>query len=246
MKNKKLVLFISLIFLVFISLSGCGSSQPADAPADSPSAPAQSEPAAENPGNEPEKEPPEESEAISTGEGDELGDRLAKVYTDMMKSGKYYMKYRTTIEIEGQKEVAEMEIAVNGDDSAIISSMSGGKSHIVNKEDKTYLIDYDTKSVLVIGSGMMMEDMDDADIDTEGLTYKGDGHGEFLGKNLFYEEYTTETGAIKYYFDGKKFVGMEILEEGVTQILEILEMGADYPSDIFTVPADFALEEMPY
>ncbi|HHV64614.1 MAG TPA: hypothetical protein GXX46_06025 [Peptococcaceae bacterium] len=236
MKNKKLVLFISLIFLVFISLSGCGGGKPAD----TPSAPAQSEPAAENPGDSPEKEPTGEP----AGEGDELGKRLSKVYTDMMQSGKYYMKYRVTVDVEGQKATAVIEAAVDGDDSAIISSIDGGKSHMIFKDDKTYLIDYESKSVLVMGSGTR-EDMDEAEIETDGLTYKGAGHGEFLGKNLLYEEYTTDTGTLKFYFDGNKLVGMEVIEEGISQTMEILEMKADYPSDIFTIPADFTLEEMP-
>ncbi|MDD2498113.1 MAG: hypothetical protein PHT78_03110 [Desulfitobacteriaceae bacterium] len=232
MKNKVIILFLAVIFSIGMLLCGCGG-QSADNEADTSSASS-----AENQSNE--------SEAGESGAGvEDMGDRLAKVYTDMMQSGKYYMKYRATFEMEGQKEEAQIEVAVNGDDSAMISTMSAGKSHMVFQDNKTYFIDNESKSVMVMNSpDIEMED--DAEIDTDGLTYKGNGDAEFLGKNLPYEEYSTESGSIKYYFDGKKLVGMEVLAEGMTQVMEVLEMSEDYPAEIFTIPADYTIEEMPY
>lgn len=211
-------------------LSGCGNNQTAET--DGSSVPASSE--AQN--------KPDQSNSGT----EEMGDRLAKVYTDMMQSGKYYMKYRTTMEMDGKKEEAEMEIAVNGDDSAVISSMTFGKSHMVFKDEKSYLIDHQNQTVMVINAATMegMENMQEADIDTTGLTYKGNGTGDFLGKKLPYEEYSTESGTIKYYFDGKKLVGMEVKDGEMTSLMEVLEMSSKYPTDMFTIPAGYTKTEM--
>ncbi len=232
MFKKKFAFIISLILVIGMLISGCGNNQTTDNTdnkTDGSSVPASSE--AQN--------KPDQSNSGT----EEMGDRLAKVYTDMMQSGKYYMKYRTTIEMDGKKETAEMETAVNGDDSAVISSMPLGKSHMVFKDEKSYFIDHQNRTVMVINSAAM-EGMEEADIDTTGLTYKGNGTGDFLGKKLPYEEYSTESGTIKYYFDGKKLVGMEVIDEEMTSLMEVLEMSNSYPADMFTIPADYTKTEM--
>lgn len=229
MLKRKFAFFLSLIFVTGMLLSGCGNNQTTDNNTGGSSVPASSE--AQN--------KPDQSKSGT----EELGDRLAKVYTDMMQSGKYYMKYRTTMEMDGKKEKAEMELAVNGDDSAFISSMALGKSHMVFKDKKTYLIDHQNQTVMVLNSAAM-EDIKEADIDTTGLTYKGNGVGDFLDKKLPYEEYSTESGTIKYYFEGKKLVGMEVLDGEITSLMEVLEMSNNYPADMFTIPANYTKTEM--
>lgn len=233
-KSKKLLLVFLFIFFIFMTLSGCSSNKPADQPANAPAA---SEPAKSNSNEKQTDDSQKQAEKPAQG-ADGMGDRLAKVYTDMMQGEKYYMKYRTTIEIEGQKGEAQMEVAVNGEDSAVKTSMPGAESHMVFKGNKAYFIDHHAKTVMAIESANM-EDMDNGEIDTDGLAYKGEGKGDFLGKTLPYEEYSTEGGTIKYYFDGKKLAGMEVTVEGITQILEILAFNDSYPSDIFTIPSGY-------
>jgi ABC-type enterochelin transport system substrate-binding protein len=215
--------------MISMLLSGCGNNQTIDNNKDGSSVPASSE--AQN-----------KTDQSNSGT-EEVGERLAKVYTDMMQSSKYYMKYRTTIEMDGKKETAEMEMAVNGDDSALISSMAHGKSHMVFKDEKSYLIDHQNQTVMVMNSAAM-KDIKETDIDTTGLTYKGNGTGDFLGKKLPYEEYSTESGTIKYYFDGKKLVGIEVIEGEISSLMEVLEMSDRYPANMFTIPADYTKTEM--
>ncbi|MEL1136552.1 hypothetical protein AAC978_15375 [Desulfitobacterium sp. THU1] len=245
MTSRKFIVLFSFVFLMGMLLSGCGGSQTANKPTSNPPASANSETAIdpkENPAEAPNEKSKEAQENVNNTNGkvDELGDRLAKVYTDMLQSGKYYMKYRTIIEVDGEKSEAIMESAINGEDSAMISTMPEGKSHMVFRDNKTYLIDYESKTVLVIKSVESEAD----DLDTDGLLYKGNGKEDFLGKNLVYEEYTTSSGSMKYFFEGKKFVGMKVLAEGETVVMEILEMSDKYPADIFTIPANFTKEEM--
>jgi hypothetical protein len=238
--SKKLILLFSLIFLVGMLLSGCGGGQPADKPAEKSDTPATSETAKEDPAGESAEEAAKE--AANSNDIEDMGDRLAKVYTDMMQSGKYYMKYRAIFEMEGQKEEAQMEVAVNGEDSAVKSSMSAGESHMVFKDNKSYLIDHNAKTIMVMEAAEI-EDKD-AGIDTDGLTYKDNGQEDFLGKTLPYEEYSIDDGSIKYFFDGKKLAGMKIVAEEMTQILEVLEISEKYPAEMFTIPADYTRQEI--
>jgi hypothetical protein len=239
---KKLILLFSLIFLVGMLLSGCGGSQPADKPTEKSDTPATSESAKTDPAGESAEEAAKET-ANSNDIGD-MGDRLAKVYTDMMQSGKYYMKYRAVFEMQGQKEEAQMEVAVNGEDSAVKSSMSAGESHMVFKDNKSYLIDHSAKTIMVMESAEI-EDKD-AGIDTDGLTYKDSGQEDFLGKTLPYEEYSIDDGSIKYFFDGKKLAGMKVIAEEMTQILEVIEISDKCPAEMFSIPESYQKQEMSF
>lgn len=238
MNKRKLPLFLTLTFIVCLTISGCGSSQGATPAVD------QGTPAKQDSAITPEVKKPAEPSAsqtepqpqASTAKPDEMSDRLAKAYTDMMEKDKYFMKYRTTIEIEGESAETLIEVAYDGDDYAMKTMTDGIESHMILKEKKLYMIDHVEKMVLIINSDDYDEDMD---IETEGLTFISDGTKDFLGKSYPYEEYSVADGTINYFFEGKKLVGMIIDVEGLVQVLEILEMSENYPAGIFTIPADY-------
>lgn len=231
MKKSSFLLLLLVVLLLSMVVTGCDSKQPTP----NPSAPV-SEGAKDGPPEEPKNEADNKSPEIPEG----MGDRLADTYTRMMESEKYFIKYRTTIEImEGQEAEAIMEIAVNGDDTVIKSSMAEGESHMIIKDNKTYLIDHNQKTITIMES-TDMEDMEETDIDMDDQVYLEDGQGDFLGKTLPYEEYTTDSGSMRYYFDGEKLAGMEIfIDEEMTQIWEIIEFKNSYPADMFTIPDNY-------
>ncbi|MDD4592274.1 MAG: hypothetical protein PHG06_17880 [Parabacteroides sp.] len=167
-----------------------------------------------------------------------MGELLSASYVEMMKSGKYLLKYRATIEFEGQSAQLEATAAVAGEDSAFISKVGGIESKMIFKEDKVYMIDHANKSILIWSSGA--EDEDDGTIDTEGITYIGKG----IEDGLDYEEYSTEDGSIKYYFDGKKLVKMIVVTENETMLMEILEMSDKVPDSMFEIPSDYQTVSM--
>jgi len=247
MKRKIIRGFISLSVILCFLLSGCAGNQDTLKPADQgttqqepspPAAPSTEEKEAQIPSNESEEptqensdSPEDSNEPIIIPEA--VGDRLAKTYSDMMASGKYFMKYRMNTD----GETITAEIAYNGDDIATKTVASGIETRMVIKDNKLYMIDSSTRTGMVMSSEDYEGEEDD--VDYAGLVFVKDGQGNFLGQTLPYEEYSVDGTIIKYFFEGKKLAGMEMNYEGMIQVLEILELSKSIPSDMFDIPKDY-------
>lgn len=171
-----------------------------------------------------------------------LGDRLSATYADMMKSGKYYMKYKTTMDVEGQKAEVEASMAVSGEDMALSTKGSGYEANIIVKNNKSYMVDHQNKTVMLLAENANQtsnSQENSQDINTDGITYLSSGTGSFKGKTLPYEEYSTSDGKIRYYFDGKKLYGIEVISQGATMQMEILEMSNNVSDSMFEIPASY-------
>ena len=243
--KKVFTVFVSLSIILFFLLSGCGGSQETGKTAEQKSAAQQGQSqAAEPPAEEQEAsngseeeaqaeeaEEPEEPEESAT--MPEMGDRLAKAYKDLMASGKYYMKYRMTADGES----IDAEIAYNGDDFATKTVVGGTENRMIIKDKKMYMIDHDTKTVMIMSSADFEEE--EEDIDYAGLVFVKDGQGDFLGQTLPYEEYSEDGTLVKYFFQGNKLVGMEMNIDGMIQVLEIFELSGNIPAGMFDIPKDY-------
>ena len=146
------------------------------------------------------------------------------------------------------------------------SKIEGGDSvlEFLEKDDYSYLIMRDTKTII---KSDRYEDEDDSEL-TDGtvvyddLVYVGDGKEDFLGKNLPYEEYKTEFGNVKYYFDGQNLAGMimkldmqDIMEDeedydpedqafvmgDVVMTMEIISFDKKVDKSLFELPKDFKI-----
>lgn len=171
-----------------------------------------------------------------------LGDRLSATYADMMKSGKYYMKYKTSMDIEGQKMEVEASMAVSGEDMALSTKGSGYEANIIVKNNKSYMVDHQNKTVMLLADNANQQGTNQEgsqDINTDGIVYSSSGTGSFKGKTLPYEEYSTSDGKIRYYFDGKKLCGVEVTAQGSTIQMEILEMSNNVSDSMFEIPASY-------
>jgi len=142
------------------------------------------------------------------------------------------MKYKASLDMEGQQVEMEATVAVKGDDTAIISKGAGMESTMIFKDDTMYMVDHGAKSVLVMAQ---TDKVEDETINTEGITYVGSGKEG----GLTYEEYSTEDGTLKYYFDGKKLVKITADIAGLTTTMEILEMSNQVPDSLFEIPAGY-------
>lgn len=242
MKTKPLFWLLSLSLILCLALSGCGGSQDATKPTDQKdtvqkdTVQQDSAQPATPPVTDDEKTTPEPAKEPSS-DSDVLGDRLGKTYTDMMASGKYYMKYRMTT--DGKN--VETEMATNGDDFATKTFADGIEVHMIIKDNKLYMINPAEKMVTIMNSA---DQGPEQDIDYSGLTFVREGKGDFLGKTLPYEEYSADGGTTKYFFDGKKLVGMESNYEDITLVMEILELSEKIPSGLFEIPTDYVQQNL--
>jgi len=240
--KKVFTVFVSLSIILFFLLSGCGGSQETGKTAEQKSAAQQGQSQAAEPpaeeqeasnGSEEEAQAEEAEEPEESATMPEMGDRLAKAYKDLMASGKYYMKYRMTADGES----IDAEIAYNGDDFATKTVVGGTENRMIIKDKKMYMIDHDTKTVMIMSSADFEEE--EEDIDYAGLVFVKDGQGDFLGQTLPYEEYSEDGTLVKYFFQGNKLVGMEMNIDGMIQVLEIFELSGNIPSGMFDIPKDY-------
>jgi hypothetical protein len=223
MKRSVSILFV-LLLAVAMLFSGCGGSGgSAEEPATSDSA--QSDQADQ-----------EKAEAATEG----MGDLLSSAYVDMMKGNEYLMKYKASMDMNGQMTEVTATMAVSGKNSAIISSGQGFESTMVMKDDKIYMIDHTNKMVTAMAQTQAAPAADTGSIDTAGINYVGTGNED----GLVYEEYTTDGGTLRYYFDGKKLVKIKMTAGGVDTVMEILEMSNDVPATMFDIPSDYQMISM--
>jgi len=185
-------------------------------------------------------------ESSSAG-NDTAGKRLSAAYAGMMKGGKYYMKYSTEMEAEGEKVQTKAQMAYEGDNYASISEMNMGgmaiKSRTIKKGDAMYSINDAAKTVMKIAVPTSPEKGKPADF--SGLNYLGDGKGTVNGKSLPYEEYGFEGGTLRYYFDGKKLYAMESKMTEATMLMLVEEFSDKIPAGIFDIPTDYQTVGMP-
>jgi hypothetical protein len=223
---KKILYFLLILTLTAAMMAGCGDSS-GSSDAGQPDA-AQAEQSSEN---------TEAAETTKIADTEGLGDLLSSTYVDMMKSKEYMMKYKTTMDFNGQTTEMENTMAVSGNKTAIISNGGGLDSTIIMKDDKVYMVDHASKTVM---SWAQTQNDAQETFDVEGITYLGNGKEE----GLVYEEYSAEGTNMKYYFDGKKLVKIAATISGQTMVMEIIEISDKVPASMFEIPAGYQVTEM--
>ncbi|MGI6677941.1 MAG: hypothetical protein ACOX2Q_02355 [Dehalobacterium sp.] len=222
---KKSILITILLLSITVFFSACGS---------------QEEPAtsSEPTGTADEEVLPENSDVIS--------DRLSAAYVDMMKSENYTMKYKTIMDIDGTDMEVDVTMAVSKDRTAVKMESASFSANTIMKEDKSYIVDHDSKRVIVMpfNPDDNLDSPQLQEIDAGGMEFVGTGTGTFMGSNRDYEEYLTEDTRIRYYFDGDDLVGMEIITDDVTTLMIIEDMSDKIDESMFEIPNDYQMMEL--
>lgn len=221
---KKLIFCVSIVLLISLFAIGCGkTSQPAQSAASSN---------AQNNTNTSSGKPSVNS--------DNLGAKLSAAYADMMKNKKYFMKYKTTMNFEGQSAEAESSVAVSDSNMAVTTTVNGIKSTVISKDGKTFMLNDAEKTVMELPQDMQKNTQQN-NIETNGLTYVGSGTED----NLAYEKYSTTAGDIKYYFAGNKLVKISVENQGQNLVMNIIEMSNNIPNSMFEIPSDYQKISLP-
>ena len=210
-----------LALLVIIPLAGCGKSEQSNDSSVQDSEQNTSNDSGQNSGN--------------TG----LSDRLASVYLDMFKDGKYYMKARMGVGLGGETQDVIQEIAIDGDNFASKSIVAGQDVSLVLKDGKMYTISHNEKTIMIMPFDSSLLD-DSGKFPGEGYTFVDSGTAELFGTPQKYEEYSVAgAGNVRFFFDGNQLIGYESSNEDVTVQMEIIELSSTIPAGMFDIPTGY-------
>jgi predicted small lipoprotein YifL len=165
---------------------------------------------------------------------------LASTYLNIIKSEKYFIKYR--MNMEGVNN--EISMAVDGKNIAMSSKNGEEITNVVIKDGSTYMINDTEKTVFVVPNDENETTIQEPITAYDELPINGEGTGEFLGRNLKYEEYEINGEYIRYYFDNDKIVGIESADDSGKYYIEILELTQDIPTEMFNIPTDYTVTDM--
>lgn len=175
-------------------------------------------------------------------------DLLSQRVVDIMKDGKYTMTVKIFAAINGELEdVMESTMSMNG--TSMASKIELGDSMTIStviKDGKMYLISHDMKTVMVMDASKQVptDTPQTPEINLEGIVYKGKGKADFLGKMLDYEDYTTDGGSVRYFFEGNELKGIEYSFENVKTLMEISKLDDTVDDSMFTIPSDYKVTNL--
>ena len=151
----------------------------------------------------------------------------------IFESGTFHIKFSVT----AGGVTADVELFVKGEMMAMSTSAAGESIRIIIRDDKTYMIN-DAEKIIIITAAMPgMSDFAKMG-QTDNITFTGTGTAAFNGRNLSYEEYTTNDGRAQYFVDGNKLVGIRSISPGtgtVDSIISVLDQNV--PDSAFAVPS---------
>ena len=165
---------------------------------------------------------------------DDTGGGAAAAYFNMFKSGNYHLKAK----MKGDGIETTMESYYKDGMVSMRMAMAGNSSRMIFRDNQMYMIDDGSKTYMVMPTA---EKPSNEAVKTDGMTRTGSGTAEFDGRNLPYEEYSSEEGGkVQFFLDGKKLAGIRniINEEGKIDVI-ISELDQNVPADAFDVPSGY-------
>jgi len=170
----------------------------------------------------------------------------SKYYADIMKSGKYLMHYKTKMTVENNIVESEVTMATDGTSTSMITNAGGMDNHIIVKGDTLYMLNDSAKTYIkmsIAGTGAVgtASNVKSEKINTSGIVYTGKGKGELNGKTLDYEEYKTDEGTIRYYFENNKLYAIvfKAADSKSEVVMEIIELTDKVTAEMFEIPSGY-------
>ena len=188
---------------------------------------------------EPETDPPETERPDQNGDSKPNG-KLASNYIQMFQKQRFYLKYRGVVDAEGQEAIMDLEMAVNGEETAVRMQNMGQTVRLVMKDQQLFTI-MDTQQMIVITPLTEENRFNTNIVDTSGIEFTGGGTDDFQGRALPYEEYSAGDSRTRYFFEGNQLAGIRVLiTDGTTVDMEIQEMSENIPPGLFDIPTDYS------
>lgn len=179
--------------------------------------------------NKPEEPAPTENATT------QMGDLLSTSYSELMKSGTYFMHYNATIDTQEESVSAEFKVAFDGTTISTTVITQGMTMRHLLKDGTTYFLDDTNKTYMKMDIPQNESPLED----TSTMEYTGKGTETLDGKSMDYEEYTIPDGVLRYYFEGKKLSRITIKTTQETSTLEIIELSDQVSPDMVSIPSDY-------
>ena len=175
---------------------------------------------------------PATDQPVTTDTGSNSGgaDRVTGDILKLFGGGTYHMEM-----IERDSGI-DMVIYAKGGMTAISFETEDMYYHIVNRDDKSYVIMYELETIFV------SEFTDDISVpsanEIDSLTYVAGGSDEFMGRTYRFDEYSAPLGVrTQYFMDGATLKGIRTIStDGSISEMEIIALDNDVPADIFDIP----------
>ncbi len=177
-----------------------------------------------------------------------LGPKFSKTVTDLMKNGKYFMRFQAEINAGDHKMINDITMAQENESTIVITegAMLGHeiKTKILMKNGTTYLISDENKTYSEFKAPPTDTNVSGKYPDNyKNLVFLGSGTGSINGKSLPYEEYELDKdtkATAKYYFDGEKFYALTVTsQDGSVMTMIIQEFSDTIPADLLEVPSGY-------
>ncbi len=171
-------------------------------------------------------------------------DLMSASYADIMKTGKYLMHYKTTVTSENQNVTSDVTQAIDGANMSMTTTTGEMAIRMIKKDKTVYVLNEEAKTYYKIdiddtNSSGTTASIEDQVIDTNGITYAGKGRAELNGKEMDYEEYLTDQGTVRYYFDNGKLYAIVFKSADLESVMEIIELSDKVTADMFEIPAGY-------
>ena len=224
---KKILYFLMIILTMSLSLAGCSKDDAATENQVSEDAASEDAISGETTSED------SEAEQIDTSK------LLSNPYVELLKSGRYVLKFRGVVDLDPEDIFSDVTIAREGENSLWIIQAEGSKSHIITKGDTAFMIDEESRSYIT-GT---MSNMETSMINGESLEFSSEGEEIIDGRTMKYEEYSYDIGKLKFFFDtedDKKLHAVLNTNPVETVMMEITEFSENVTPDMFEVPEGYS------
>ena len=224
---KKILYVLMIILTMSLSLAGCSKDDAATENQVSEDASSEDAISGETTSED------SEAEQIDTSK------LLSNPYVELLKSGRYVLKFRGVVDLDPEDIFSDVTIASEGENSLWIIQAEGSKSHIITKGDTAFMIDDESDSYIT-GT---MSNMETSMINGESLKFSSEGEEIIDGRTMKYEEYSYDIGKLKFFFDtedDKKLHAVLNTNPVETVMMEITEFSENVTPDMFEVPEGYS------
>ena len=224
---KKILYVLMIILTMSLSLAGCSKDDAASENQVSEDAASEDAISGETTSED------SEAEQIDTSK------LLSNPYVELLKSGRYVLKFRGVVDLDPEDIFSDVTIAREGENSLWIIQAEGSKSHIITKGDTAFMVDDESHSYIT-GT---MSNMETSMINGESLKFSSEGEEIIDGRSMKYEEYSYDIGKLKFFFDtedDKKLHAVLNTNPVETVMMEITEFSENVTPDMFEVPEGYS------
>ena len=224
---KKILYVLMIILTMSLSLAGCSKDDAATENQVSEDASSEDAISGETTSED------SEAEQIDTSK------LLSNPYVELLKSGRYVLKFRGVVDLDPEDIFSDVTIASEGENSLWIIQAEGSKSHIITKGDTAFMVDDESHSYIT-GT---MSNMETSMINGESLKFSSEGEEIIDGRTMKYEEYSYDIGKLKFFFDtedDKKLHAVLNTNPVETVMMDITEFSENVTPDMFEVPEGYS------